>query len=207
MSRDFVELLIGVRVIPVLTIANAAHAVPLAKALVRGGLNVLEVTFRTGAAVEAIRRIAGEVPEAVVGAGTITQPHHFKQAEAAGARFGVSPGTTAALVAAAKDSPLAYLPAAVTVSEVMALQDAGYTHQKYFPAAAHGGIFGLNQIAGPIPGVSFCPTGGLDQSNAADYLACANVFAVGGSWPAPSKLIQAEDWAGIEALARAAAAL
>ncbi len=207
MSRDIAELMIGARVIPVLTIADAGYAVPLAQALVRGGLNFLEVTFRTGAAAEAIRRISGEVEGAVVGAGTITQPHHFKDAEAAGARFGVSPGTTATLVEAAKDSPLAYLPAAVTISEVMTLLDAGYTHQKYFPAEAHGGTFGLNQIAGPVPGVSFCPTGGLDQSNAADYLACKNVFAVGGSWPAPTKLIAAQDWAGIEALARVAAAL
>lgn len=204
---DFASLMGSVRVIPVLTIANAADAVPLAEALVRGGLPVLEVTFRTAAAPEAIRLIADNVPGAIVGAGTITQPRHFADALKAGAVFGVSPGTTAALVEASKDSPLAYLPAAVTPSEVMTLLDAGFTYQKYFPAAAHGGIFGLNQLAGPIPGVKFCPTGGLDQSNAADFLACKNVFAVGGSWPAPNKLVEAKAWGEIEALAKKASAI
>jgi 2-dehydro-3-deoxyphosphogluconate aldolase/(4S)-4-hydroxy-2-oxoglutarate aldolase len=204
---SFADLMGKVRVIPVLTIADAANAVPLAQALVRGGLPVLEVTFRTAAAAEAIRRIADEVPDAIVGAGTITQPQHFADAEKAGAMFGVSPGTTQALIDAAKDSPLAYLPAAVTPGEVMSWLDAGFTHQKYFPAAAHGGIFGLNQLAGPLPGVSFCPTGGLDQSNAADYLACSNVFAVGGSWSAPTKMVEAQSWARIELLAKMAASL
>ena len=204
---DFAAMMGSVKVIPVLTIADAADAIPLAEALVRGSLPVLEVTFRTAAAQEAIRLIADNVPGAIVGAGTITQPRHFGDAEKAGARFGVSPGTTAALVEAAKDSSLAYLPAAVTPGEVLTLQDAGYSFQKYFPAAAHGGIFGLNQLAGPIPGVKFCPTGGLDQSNAADYLACQNVFAVGGSWPAPNKLVEAKAWAEIEALAKVASAL
>lgn len=204
---DFSSLVGKARVVPVLTIADAADAIPLAQALVRGGLPVLEVTFRTAAAAEAIRLIADNVPGAIVGAGTITQPRHFADAVKAGAMFGVSPGTTAALVEAAKDSPLPYLPAAITASEVMTLLDAGYAFQKYFPAAAHGGVFGLNQLAGPLPGVKFCPTGGLDQSNAADYLACKNVFAVGGSWPAPNKLVEAKAWAQIEALAKVAAAL
>ena len=204
---DIAELLGPARVIPVLTITDAADAVPLAQALVRGGLNVLEVTFRTGAAQEAIRRIAGEVPAAVVGAGTITQPHHFAEAADSGAQFAVSPGTTARLLAAAADSPLAYLPAAATAGEAMTLAEHGYSHQKFFPAGPSGGTDALQQLAAPLPLIKFCPTGGLDQSNAASYLACRNVFAVGGSWPAPAKLIAARDWDAIAALARRAASL
>ncbi|MCA8928049.1 MAG: bifunctional 4-hydroxy-2-oxoglutarate aldolase/2-dehydro-3-deoxy-phosphogluconate aldolase [Alphaproteobacteria bacterium] len=207
MSPDIAELLGSVRVIPVLTIQNAGDAVPLARALVRGGLNVLEVTFRTAAAQEAIRRIVGEVPEAIVGAGTVTLPHHFAEAAADGARFAVSPGATPHLLAAAKDSPLAYLPAAATASEAMTLAEHGFAHQKFFPASAAGGVEALRQLAAPLPLIHFCPTGGLDQGNAAEYLACRNVFAVGGSWPAPASLIAAQDWDGIVALARAAASL
>lgn len=207
MLRDIAELLSFVRVIPVLTIHDAAKAVPLARALVRGGLPVLEVTFRTDAAQDAIRRIAGEVEGAIVGAGTVTLPHHLAEAEADGARFAVSPGATPNLIAAAKDSPLAWLPAASTASEAMTLAEHGYTHQKFFPARSSGGVDALNQLAAPLPLIHFCPTGGLDQSNAADYLACRNVFAVGGSWPAPTALIEAEDWDAIAALARQAAAL
>lgn len=207
MSSGIAKLLGQVRVIPVLTITDAADAVPLAKALVQGGLTVLEVTFRTDAAQEAIRRIVGEVPEATVGAGTVTLPQHFAEAEWVGAKFAVSPGATQRLLAAAAGSSLAYLPAAVTASEAMLLADQGYTHLKFFPARAAGGADALQQLAAPLPHLSFCPTGGLDQDNAADYLACGNVFAVGGSWPAPAKLIAAKDWDGIAALARAAAAL
>lgn len=207
MPRDAAEVLSLAHVIPVLTIRDAAHAVPLARALVKGGLNVLEVTFRTAAAREAIRRIAGEVPEAIVGAGTVTLPLHFAEAAADGAKFAVSPGTTPRLLDAAKDAPLAWLPAAATAGEAMILAECGYTHQKFFPAETSGGVAALKQLAAPLPLIHFCPTGGLDQSNAASYLACPNVFAVGGSWPAPAKLVEAEDWAGIEALARAAAAL
>lgn len=207
MSSRILELLGPVRVIPVLTITDAADAVPLAKALVQGGLTVLEVTFRTDAAQEAIRRIVGEVPEATVGAGTVTQPQHFAEAEWVGAKFAVSPGTTGRLLTAAASSSLAYLPAAVTASEAMALAEQGYTHLKFFPARASGGTDALAQLAAPLPNVSFCPTGGLDQENAADYLASGNVFAVGGSWPAPARLIAAKDWDGIAALARTATAL
>lgn len=207
MSRDAAEVLSLAHVIPVLTIRDAAHAVPLAKALVKGGLNVLEVTFRTDAAREAIRRIAREVPDAIVGAGTVTLPLHFAEAAADGARFAVSPGTTPRLLDAARNTPLAWLPAAATAGEAMTLAEHGYTHLKFFPAETSGGVAALKQLAAPLPQIYFCPTGGLDQSNAADYLACPNVFAVGGSWPAPAKLVEAEDWGGIEALARAAAAL
>lgn len=207
MPHDIAGLIGTARVIPVLTVADAATAVPLAQALVQGGLRVLEVTFRTAAAAEAIRRIAAEVPEAVVGAGTVTQPQQFAEAALAGARFAVSPGTTPRLLAAAKDSPLAYLPAAATAGEAMVLAEHGHTHQKFFPAGASGGVEALRQLAAPLPDIRFCPTGGLDQGNAAEYLACRNVFAVGGSWPAPAGLIASGDWAAIAALARAAAAL
>lgn len=207
MSRDIAEVLSLAHVIPVLTIHDANHAVPLARALVRGGLTALEVTFRTDAAQESIRRIAAEVPEAIVGAGTVTAPHQLAEAAADGARFAVSPGTTPRLLDAAKDSPLAWLPAAATAGEAMALAEHGYTHLKLFPAEASGGVGLLKQLSAPLPLIHFCPTGGLDQSNAAAYLACQNVFAVGGSWPAPAKLVEAGDWDGIEALARKAAAL
>lgn len=207
MPRDIAEVLSLAHVIPVLTIRDAAHAVPLAQALVRGGLCVLEVTFRTEAAQESIRRIAGEVPDAIVGAGTVTAPHHLAEAAALGARFAASPGTTPRLLDAAEDSPLAWLPAASTASEAMRLAEHGYTHLKFFPASSSGGIDGLKQLAAPLPLIQFCPTGGLDQSNAAAYLACPNVFAVGGSWPAPAKLIETQDWAAIETLARIAAKL
>ena len=207
MSRDIAEVLSLNHVIPVLTIHNADHAVPLARALVAGGLTALEVTFRTDAAQESIRRIAGEVPDAIVGAGTVTAVHHFAEAAADGAKFAVSPGSTPRLIDAAKDSPLAWLPAAATAGEAMTLAEHGYTHLKFFPAETSGGVAALKQLAAPLPLIHFCPTGGLDQSNAADYLACPNVFAVGGSWPAPAKLVEAEAWGEIEKLARAAAAL
>jgi 2-dehydro-3-deoxyphosphogluconate aldolase/(4S)-4-hydroxy-2-oxoglutarate aldolase len=202
---DFAALLGRVRVIPVLTVADAADAVPLAEALVRGGLPVLEVTFRTAAAAEAIRLIAGEVPGAIVGAGTVTAASQFAAAMTAGACFAVSPGTTPALLAAAKDGRLAWLPAAATASEAMALAEHGYRHLKFFPAATSGGAAALRQLAAPLPQIHFCPTGGVDQSNAASYLACPNVFAVGGSWPAPGDAVKARDWNRIEAVARAAA--
>ena len=207
MSRDIAEVLGSVRVIPVLTISDVESAVPLAKALVAGGLTVLEITLRTEAALEAIRRIAAEVPDAILGAGTVSAPSQFDQAEAAGARFVVSPGTTPMLLAAAKNSPLAYLPAAATASEAMELAEHGYLHQKFFPAETIGGAAALRQLAAPLPGIHFCPTGGLSQANAPDYLACSNVFAVGGSWPASNAAVIAGDWPQVVAAAQAAAAL
>ena len=204
---DFATVIGANRLIPVLTIKDARHAVPLAKALVRGGLTALEVTFRTDAAREAIRRIAGEVPDAIVGAGTVTVPRQLAEAEADGAVFAVSPGCTPRLLAAAKESGLAWLPAAATAGEAMMLADEGYTHQKFFPAEASGGVAALQQLAAPLPAIRFCPTGGLSPSNAAEYLACPNVFAIGGSWPAPAKLIEGEAWDEIEALARSCSIL
>jgi len=207
LSRDIAEILSLSPVIPVLTITDVNHAVPLARALLRGGLNVLEITFRTEAAQEAIRRIVGEVPDAVVGAGTVTAPHHFAEAARDGARFAVSPGATPRLLEAAKDSPLAWLPAAATAGEAMTLAENSYTHLKFFPAETSGGVAALKQLAAPLPLIHFCPTGGLTQENAPAYLACPNVFAVGGSWPAPSDAVKAGAWDRVEAAARAAAAL
>lgn len=207
LSNSIAELLSPIRVIPVLTIEDAAAAVPLARALVGAGLSALEVTYRTAAAREAIRRIAGEVPDAILGAGTVTQPHQLADAEADGAKFAVSPGTTRSLIEAAKDTPLAYLPAAATASEALTLAEHGYSHLKFFPAVSSGGAAALKQLAAPLPLVHFCPTGGVNAQNAADFLSCSNVFAVGGSWPAPDDAVKAQDWGRITQLAKAAAAL
>lgn len=194
-------------VIPVLVFRDAAHAVPTARALVRGGLRVLEVTLRTPAAGEALRRIAAEVPEAVVGAGTVLQASQLEAAKAAGARFCVSPGFTAGLLAAARGEGMPLLPGACTPAECMALLDAGHRHQKFFPAEAAGGIALLKALAAPLPEVVFCPTGGIDPAGARDYLALPNVACVGGSWLAPAEALAAGDWGRVEASAREASAL
>ncbi len=193
-------------VVPVLVIDDLAHARPLAEALVAGGLPALEVTLRTPVALEAIR-IMSEVPGGVVGAGTLLTPADVQAAKAAGARFGVSPGATDRLLAACEAADLPLLPGAATASEVMALYERGYTVQKFFPAEAAGGAPALKAIGAPIPQVKFCPTGGVSPKNVADYLSLANVLCVGGSWVAPKELMAKGDWAGITALARAAAAL
>lgn len=193
-------------VIPVIVVRAPDHAVPMAQALVAGGLPVLEVTLRTPCALEAIRAMA-DVEGGVVGAGTLLTPADVKAAKAAGARFGVSPGATDSLVAACEDEGLALLPGAATATEVMALLERGYTVQKFFPAEVSGGAAALRAFGGPLPQVSFCPTGGIGLGNACDYLSLRNVLCVGGSWVAPDALVQAGDWAGIERLAREAAAL
>ena len=194
-------------VIPVLTIERVADAVPLARALVEGGLDVLEVTLRTGAALDAIAAIRTAVPSALVGAGTVNDEPAFAAAVAAGARFVVSPGATPALLEAAADSALPWLPGAATVSEVMVLADAGFGVQKLFPAEPLGGPAFLDAIRGPVPEVTFCPTGGVNGANATRYLACANVACVGGSWVAPRAALAAGDWAAVTAAARVASAL
>lgn len=193
-------------VIPVIVVRAPDHAVPMAQALVAGGLPVLEVTLRTPCALEAIRAMA-DVEGGVVGAGTLLTPADVKAAKAAGARFGVSPGATDSLVAACEDEGLALLPGAATATEVMALLERGYTVQKFFPAEVSGGAAALRAFGGPLPQVSFCPTGGVSLDNAGEYLSLRNVLCVGGSWVAPDALVQAGDWAGIERLAREAAAL
>ena len=193
-------------VVPVLVIDDIAIAALLARALVAGGLPALEVTLRTPVALDAIRAMA-EVPGGMVGAGTLLTPADVKAAKKAGARFGVSPGATDRIIGACEDEGLPLLPGAVTATEVMVLLEKGFTVQKFFPAEAVGGVPALRSLGQPIPQVKFCPTGGISLKNAHDYLSLPNTLCVGGSWVAPKDKIASGDWAGIEALAREAAAL
>lgn len=197
----------GVAVIPVLTIERGEDAVPLARALLEGGLRVIEVTLRTPAALAAIAAIAAEVPQAVVGAGTVQRPADVAQACTAGARFLVSPGMTPELAAAALATGLPYLPGVATPSEVMMARDLGISFLKLFPAEAVGGLALLRALAPVFPGVAFCPTGGIDERSAADYLALPNVPMVGGSWMAPREAVAAGQWATVRRLAERAAAI
>ncbi len=194
-------------VIPVVTIADAAHAVPLARALLEGGIAVVEVTLRTPAATEAIRRIRAEVPSIVPGAGTVLSPARLEQVEKLDVAFAVSPGATARLLEAARASPVPLLPGVATASEAMTVLESGFTLAKLFPAEPAGGVALLKALAGPLPELRFCPMGGIDAGNAAAYLALSNVLCVGGSWLAPSDAIAAGDWRRITALARAASEL
>jgi 2-dehydro-3-deoxyphosphogluconate aldolase/(4S)-4-hydroxy-2-oxoglutarate aldolase len=194
-------------VIPVIAIDHPDHAVPLAKALCAGGIRVLEVTLRTAHGLGAIRAIADQVPDAIVGVGTLTQPQEFAAAREAGAVFGVSPGLTPALIAAAQKSGLPLLPGVMTPSEVMVAREAGFRQLKLFPAVPAGGVGMLNAIAGPLPDMMFCPTGGISQQSAPQFLACKNVACVGGSWLTPKDAVQAGDWKRITEIATAAAAL
>lgn len=193
-------------VVPVLVIDDIAHARPLAEALVKGGLPALEVTLRTGAALDAIRAMA-EVPGGVVGAGTLLTPADVKAAKAAGAMFGVSPGATERLLDACAEHDLPLLPGAATASEIMALLELGYSVQKFFPAEQAGGAAYLKSIGSPIPQVLFCPTGGISLKLAPDYLSLKNILCVGGSWVAPKDAMARGDWAAITTLAREAARL
>jgi len=204
---DMLELMRTSPVIPVIAIDDLDLAVPLAKALVAGGIRVLEVTLRTVHGLPAIRAIAEQVPGAIVGVGTLTQPDEFKAARDAGAVFGVSPGLTRALIDAAVASGLPLLPGVMTPSEVMSAREAGFRQLKLFPAVPAGGVGMLNAIAGPLADVTFCPTGGISEATAAQFLACKNVACVGGSWLTPKEVVQAGDWARITALATAASAL
>ncbi len=193
-------------VIPVLVVEDARHARPLAEALVAGGLPVLEITLRTPAALEAIAAMA-QVAGGIVGAGTLLGPEEVRAAREAGAKFGVSPGVTDGLLGAAEEAGLPLLPGAATATEAMRLLERGYSVQKFFPAEAAGGAAALRALGAPLPQIAFCPTGGITAQNAPDYLSLLNTLCVGGSWVAPKKLVHAEDWAAIEALARQAAAL
>jgi 2-dehydro-3-deoxyphosphogluconate aldolase/(4S)-4-hydroxy-2-oxoglutarate aldolase len=204
---NILEIMRTSAVIPVIAIDKLEHAVPLAKALVAGGIRVLEVTLRTEHGLPAIRAIAEQVPEAIVGVGTLTSPEEFVASRDAGAVFGVSPGLTAALIAAAKSSGLPLLPGVMTPSEVMAAREAGFRQLKLFPAMQAGGIGMLNAIAGPLADVTFCPTGGISQETASQFLALKNVACVGGSWLTPKNAIEIGDWNKITALAKAASAL
>ncbi|QDH71458.1 bifunctional 4-hydroxy-2-oxoglutarate aldolase/2-dehydro-3-deoxy-phosphogluconate aldolase [Marilutibacter alkalisoli] len=194
-------------VIPVVVIEDASHAVPMARALVAGGLPVIEVTLRSDAALAAVRAIADEVPDAIVGTGTVRRPADLDASAKAGARFAVSPGSTPDLLAAARGHDVAWLPASASASEAMTLAEAGFTFQKFFPAQAAGGTALLRSLHGPLPEIRFCATGGISLANAAEYLATPNVACVGGSWITPAGLMRAGDWAAIEQLAREAAAL
>ncbi|MER5181387.1 bifunctional 4-hydroxy-2-oxoglutarate aldolase/2-dehydro-3-deoxy-phosphogluconate aldolase [Streptomyces sp. NPDC002896] len=194
-------------VLPVVVVEDAADAVPLARALVAGGLPAIEVTLRTPAALGAIRAIADGVPGAVVGAGTVISSANVADSLTAGARFLVSPGWTDGLLEAMKASGVPFLPGVSTTSEVVALLERGVNEMKFFPAEAAGGTAYLKSLAGPLPQARFCPTGGVGLGNAASYLALQNVACVGGSWIVPRDAVAAGDWDRVEALAREAAAL
>lgn len=193
-------------VVPVMVIKDLAHAVPLARALVAGGIRVLEITLRTPVAVAAIREIARAVPEAVVGAGTVTSGEDLAAVSEAGAVFAISPGLTPELLDAANQGDIALIPGIATVSELMAGLQRGYDHFKFFPAEAAGGIPMLKAIAGPFPKVVFCPTGGIGLGNYREYLALGNVACVGGSWVAPTQAVAGSEWENITRLAREAVA-
>jgi 2-dehydro-3-deoxyphosphogluconate aldolase/(4S)-4-hydroxy-2-oxoglutarate aldolase len=201
------ELMTTGPVIPVLTIERLQDAAPLARALVDGGLRPLEITLRTACALEAIAIIANEVPEAIVGAGTVLNAEDFDRAARAGARFVVSPGLTNPLIDAALSSQLPFLPGVVTAGEIMRGLDAGLDHFKFFPAETSGGVGALKALYGPFAQCRFCPTGGVSAATAPTWLDLPNVLCVGGAWVAPASAIAAGDWAAITALARAAAAL
>ncbi|WP_438488238.1 bifunctional 4-hydroxy-2-oxoglutarate aldolase/2-dehydro-3-deoxy-phosphogluconate aldolase [Streptomyces sp. S186] len=194
-------------VLPVVVLRDAADAVPLARALVAGGLPAIEVTLRTPAALDAIRSVAEEVPDAVVGAGTVLDPEQAVAAAAAGARFLVSPGWSPRLLGALRDSGLPFLPGVSTASEVVTLLDEGISAMKFFPAEAAGGTAYLRSLAGPLPQARFCPTGGIGPATAPSYLALPNVGCVGGTWMLPADALAAKDWPRIERLAREAAQL
>ena len=202
--REPTSLLDIVPVIPVVVVHDAADAVPIARALVDGGLPIIELTLRTPAAMDAIERIAAEVPEIIVGAGTIVDVNQPKQAAAAGAQFLVSPGSTGDLRAAMRDSGLPHLPGVATVSEVLTLLEEGYTNMKFFPAEAAGGAAYLRAIQSPVPAARFCPTGGVSPTNVTDYLTLPNVGCVGGSWLTPADAVERHDWTTISDLARSA---
>lgn len=193
-------------VVPVLVVQNVDDALPMAHALVKGGLRTLEVTLRTPDALDVIEKMA-TIEGAIVGAGTIVRAEQVQQARDAGAAFFVSPGATQQVLEAVEATNLAFLPGAVTASEVMVLQERGYQFAKFFPAEAVGGVPTLKSLAAPLPDMTFCPTGGINLAKAPDYLSLPNVHCVGGSWVVPSDAVQAKDWNRIETLAREAARL
>lgn len=205
-TLDIRGILAASPVMPVIVLDKAEDAVPLAKALVAGGIRVLEITMRTAAALDCVVAIRANVPEAIVGVGTLTSPADLDAARAAGAIFGVSPGATPALLARATETGMPFLPGVMTPSDVMQALAAGFGAMKLFPAKQAGGIDMLKALAGPFPNVIFCPTGGIDAATAPDYLALNNVACVGGSWLAPAASVKQGKWSEIEQLARAASA-
>ncbi|HSC79141.1 MAG TPA: bifunctional 4-hydroxy-2-oxoglutarate aldolase/2-dehydro-3-deoxy-phosphogluconate aldolase [Chitinolyticbacter sp.] len=201
------EIMRSCPVMPVLVIEKVEHAVPLAQALVDGGIKVLEVTLRTEAALAAVKAIAEAVPDAIVGVGTVVRPEQFAEAKAAGAKFAVTPGLTEKLAAAARVAGIPLLPGVMTPSEVIAALELGFDALKLFPAEQAGSLGMLKALGGPLPQALFCPTGGVTPESATKLLALPNVGCVGGSWLAPKDKVNAGDWAAITALAREAAAL
>ncbi|MFT5674988.1 MAG: 2-dehydro-3-deoxyphosphogluconate aldolase/(4S)-4-hydroxy-2-oxoglutarate aldolase [Paraglaciecola sp.] len=193
-------------IVPVLVISDVATAVPIAKALIAGGIRVLEVTLRTASALEVIAKIAKEVPEALIGAGTVTNRTQLKQVQDAGALFAISPGMTPDLLEAGNEGDIALIPGISSISELMKAIDFGYTHLKFFPAEASGGVKALKAIGGPFPDIAFCPTGGISPDNYQSYLALPNVRCAGGSWLVPEDAVQAGDWDRITELAKQAVA-
>jgi 2-dehydro-3-deoxyphosphogluconate aldolase/(4S)-4-hydroxy-2-oxoglutarate aldolase len=206
-SMKLIDIMQVSPVIPVIAIDDLNHAVPLARALVAGGIRVLEVTLRTEHGLNAIRAIAEQVPDAIVGVGTLTRREEFAAARDAGAVFGVSPGLTTELIEGAQSSGLPLLPGVMTPSEVLAAREVGLRQLKLFPAVPAGGVGMLNALAGPLPDMQFCPTGGISQQTAPQFLACKNVVCVGGSWLTPPELLAAGDWAKVTELAQAASRL
>ncbi len=208
MALSIDQILKVAPVVPVMVVERIEDAVPLAKALYAGGLKVLEITLRTPCALDAITAMVEALPDdAVIGAGTIITPKDLEAAIKAGSTFLVSPGTTPALIEAAKGNPIPLLAGVATPTEAMNLYVQGFTHQKFFPAEAAGGVPMLKSIGGPLPQITFCPTGGIDLAKAPSYLALPNVACVGGTWMAPKELMKAGRWDEIERLAREAASL
>lgn len=208
MALSIDQILKVAPVVPVMVVERIEDAVPLAKALYAGGLKVLEITLRTPCALDAITAMVEALPaDAVIGAGTIITPKDLEAAIKAGSTFLVSPGTTPALIEAAKGNPVPLLAGVATPTEAMNLYVQGFTHQKFFPAEAAGGVPMLKSIGGPLPQITFCPTGGIDLARAPSYLALPNVACVGGTWMAPKELMKAGRWDEIERLAREAASL
>ncbi|RYY76557.1 MAG: bifunctional 4-hydroxy-2-oxoglutarate aldolase/2-dehydro-3-deoxy-phosphogluconate aldolase [Gammaproteobacteria bacterium] len=208
MALSIDQILKVAPVVPVMVVERIEDAVPLAKALYAGGLKVLEITLRTPCALDAITAMVEALPaDAVIGAGTIITPKDLEAAIKAGSTFLVSPGTTPALIEAAKGSSVPLLAGVATPTEAMNLYVQGFTHQKFFPAEAAGGVPMLKSIGGPLPQITFCPTGGIDLAKAPSYLALPNVACVGGTWMAPKELMKAGRWDEIERLAREAASL
>ncbi|MFA0812266.1 bifunctional 4-hydroxy-2-oxoglutarate aldolase/2-dehydro-3-deoxy-phosphogluconate aldolase [Microbulbifer epialgicus] len=207
MQKNIADILQVAGVVPVLVVDQVEDALPLATALLEGGLNVLEVTLRTEAALGVVEQIAKHLPEAHVGTGTVLNGDDLRRSVDAGASFLVSPGATEQLLAAADAGEVPLLPGAATASEAMRLYEQGYRYQKFFPAQAAGGVPMLKSLAGPLAEVRFCPTGGISPDNAADYLALNNVVCVGGSWMASSTLVREKNWAEITRLSKQAATL
>lgn len=199
---DASATLAGIRLVPVVVIAHEAAAVPLAEALLSGGIGAIEITLRTQAALPAIARVAAEVPDIIVGAGSLRRAAQMHEVARAGARFAVSPGCSPGLLGAAAELNMPFVPGAATASEMMALLDAGYQLQKFFPAEQQGGLPRIRALAAPLPEVRFFPTGGINQALARDYLACEAVSCVGGSWFVPAALVEAGDYSTIGSLVR-----